>query len=71
MATVRQQIHEHDVVRLRRQAGSWPPGQEGTVVGIKGPWKLIEIADDRGAMLDLISVADQDLDVLWSRTTNA
>ena len=66
MATVGQQIHEHDVVKLRRQTGTWPAGQEGTVVGVKGPWKLIEIADDRGSMLDLISVADDDLAVIWS-----
>jgi hypothetical protein len=65
MATVRQQINEHDVVKLRRQVGSWPAGEEGTVVDVRGSWKLIEIADEQGAMLDLISVADSDLDVIW------
>jgi hypothetical protein len=65
MATIGQQIREHDVVTLRRQIGSWPSGQEGTVVAEEGPWKLIEIADEQGAMLDLISVLDVDLDVIW------
>jgi len=64
MATI-QKIHEHDVVRLRRQVKSWPVGQEGTVVAEKGPWKLIEVADEQGAALDFISVGERDLDVIW------
>jgi hypothetical protein len=65
MATIGQHIREHDVVILRRQVGSWPCGREGTVVAEQGPWKLIEIADEQGSMLDLISVLDADLDVIW------
>lgn len=64
MATV-QQIHEHDVVRLRRPVGSWLIGREGTVVAEKAEWKLIEIADEQGAALDFVSVVDSDLDVIW------
>jgi hypothetical protein len=64
MATT-QQIHEHDVVQLRRQIGSWPVGREGTVVAEKNGWKLIEIADEEGATLDFLSVADSDLNVIW------
>ena len=65
MATLDQKISEHDVVTLRRQIGSWPSGRDGTVVAEQGPWKLIEIADEQGSMLDLISVLDADLDVIW------
>jgi len=65
MATVDQRIREHDVVTLRRRIGSWPSGREGTVVATKGSWKLVEIADEQGAMLDLISVVESDLDVIW------
>jgi hypothetical protein len=65
MATVDQEIREHDVVTLRRQIGSWPSGREGTVVAEQGAWKLSEIADEQGSMLDLISVLDADLDVIW------
>ena len=63
--TMSQQIREHDVVALRRQIGSWPAGLEGTVVAEQGSWKLIEIADEQGAMQDLVSVLDTDLDVIW------
>lgn len=67
MAAVGHKIHEHDVVRLQRQLGGWPEGQQGTVVAEKGRWKLVEIADDRGVMLDLVSAAEGDLDVVWSQ----
>lgn len=66
MATIDHKIHEHDVVRLERPFGRWPEGQQGTVVAEKGRWKLVEIADDQGAMLDLVSAAEGDLDVVWS-----
>jgi hypothetical protein len=66
MTVARQQICEHDIVRLRRSIGIWPKGREGTVVAEKGPAKLVEIADDRGAMLDLVSAPDDALDVIWS-----
>lgn len=66
MATVGHKIHEHDVVRLQRRFGRWPEGRQGTVVAEKGHWKLIEIADDQGVILDLVSAAEGDLDVVWS-----
>jgi hypothetical protein len=65
MATADRKIGEHDVVKLRRQIGLWPSGQEGTVVAERGSWKLIEIADAQGATRDFISVPDADLDVVW------
>ena len=71
MAIATPRIHEHDSVRLRRQVGRWPAGQGGAVVAEKGIWKLIEIADDRGVMLDLISVAETDLELVWSARTKA
>lgn len=66
MATVGYKVHEHDVVRLRRQFGPWPAGRQGTVVGEKGCWNLIEIADDQGVALDFLSVDEEDLAVVWS-----
>jgi len=65
MATTSQEIREHDVVRLRRGVGKWAAAREGTVVAEKGNWRLVEIADDRGVTLDLISVREADLDVVW------
>jgi hypothetical protein len=65
MATTSQEIREHDVVQLRHRVGKWPAAQSGTVLAERGPWRLVEIADDSGEMLDLISVHERDLDVLW------
>ncbi len=65
MATTSQKIREHDVVRLRHRVGKWPAAQEGTVLAEKGQWRLVEFADDRGVMLDLVSVREGDLDVVW------
>lgn len=63
METVRHKIQEHDVVRLRRGVGRWPAQQKGTVLGEKDDWKLVEIADDRGVMLDLISIRESELEI--------
>jgi len=51
-----QLIGEHDVVALLRAHGRWPKGHVGTVVNDYGDVKLIEIADDKGQMLDLFQV---------------
>ncbi len=64
MATVKCAINEHDVVALRRQAGRWPAGTVGAVVSEQGKHKLIEIADDQGVMLDLISRPESELDLV-------
>jgi hypothetical protein len=61
MPTVSSRIKENDVVELRKRVGDWPSGRIGAVVSEQGAWKLIEIADDRGQMLDLISVSESDL----------
>ncbi|HMI82335.1 MAG TPA: hypothetical protein VK480_11145 [Solirubrobacterales bacterium] len=54
-------IRENDVVKLERAVGRWPAGTEGTVLSDHGISKLIEIADDRGQMLDLFEVREEDL----------
>ena len=66
MATLSREIHENDIVELRRQVGSWPAGREGMVVAEKGTLKLVEIADEQGATLDFVSVPERDLKTTWS-----
>jgi hypothetical protein len=63
MATITR-ISEHDYVELLRSVGRWSAGTRGTAVGDYGAWKLIEISDDRGQMLDLIDVAEADLELI-------
>jgi hypothetical protein len=58
MATVEQAIKENDVVELLDPAGRWPAGRVGAVVSDYGDVKLVEIADSRGEMLDLIQVSE-------------
>jgi hypothetical protein len=58
MATTKQAIREIDVVELLDGVGKWPAGTVGTVVHDLGEWKQIEISDDRGVMLDLVSALE-------------
>jgi len=64
MATVKHAIGEIDVVELiqpipkTQDPGSWPAGTTGTVVSDHGEVKLLEISDEKGQMLDLISVPE-------------
>jgi hypothetical protein len=71
MATsVRQAIHENDVVELTRpvaktqEAGDWPAGTIGAVVSEHDQHKLIEISDDDGQMLDFISETEDRLKLI-------
>ena len=64
MATVKHAIGEHDFVELLDAVGSWLAETRGTVVDEHGEWKQIEISDDRGQMLDLISVAEPRLKLI-------
>ena len=64
MATARMKIAEHDVVALKRDMRGWPVGTTGTAVIDHGSSKLIEISDDRGQMLDLFEVAEEDLELV-------
>ena len=64
MASVKHAIHEHDFVALRHQTGRWPAGTTGTVVSEQGEQRLIEVSDDQGVMLDLISQPESRLDLV-------
>jgi hypothetical protein len=46
------------VVEFLHSAGAWPAGTSGTVVDEHGEHKLVEISDDQGQMLDLVSVPE-------------
>jgi hypothetical protein len=61
MATVGYAIRENDVVELREPIGQWPAGRRAVVHAERGDWRLIEISDDQGVMLDLISVRESQL----------
>jgi hypothetical protein len=60
MRVTRPQITENDVVELTRAIGRWPAGTRGAVVSDHGAWKLIEVSDDQGVMLDLLDVEEGD-----------
>jgi hypothetical protein len=64
MATVKHAIGEHDYVELRDPVGRWPSARRGAVVSDYGEVKLIEISDERGAMLDLIQVPETGLKLI-------
>ncbi len=61
MATVKQVVRENDFVEFLHPVGSWSAGTRGTVVEERGEHKLVEISDDQGQMLDLVSVTDAQL----------
>jgi hypothetical protein len=61
MSITRLQITENDVVELTRAIGRWPAGTRGAVVSDHDAWKLIEVSDDQGVMLDLLDVEEGDL----------
>jgi hypothetical protein len=71
MATsVKQAIHENDVVELTRpvaktqEAGDWPAGTIGAVVAEHDQHKLLEIADNDGQMLDMVSETEDRLKLI-------
>jgi hypothetical protein len=59
-----QQVHEHDVVALKRSIRNWPAGTQGTALIDHGPSKLVEISDDQGQELDMFEVAEEDLELV-------
>jgi hypothetical protein len=67
---VKQAIHENDYVELTQAVdkvegtGQWPAGTIGAVVSEHDQHKLIEISDDRGVMLDLISQTEAQLELV-------
>jgi hypothetical protein len=64
MATVRTRITENDYVELIHPVGKWPTGTKGTAVSDYGTWKLLEISDEEGQMLDLFDVAESNLKLI-------
>lgn len=70
MVTIKRTISEHDVVELRDRIGEWPAGTGGTVVSERGAWKLVEVSDELGAMLDLISVREPGLRLISKHGTS-
>jgi hypothetical protein len=49
-------ISELDVVELGVQSGRWPAGTEGTVLERRDDSAVIEIADERGHTLEIVTV---------------
>ena len=45
-----------DVVELRTESGRWPVGTTGTVLEVSPEGALVEIADERGHTLDLLTL---------------
>jgi hypothetical protein len=64
MAVAPSKIAEHDVVSLKRSIGGWPPGTLGTALIDHGRSKLVEISDEHGRELDLLEVAEGDLELI-------
>jgi hypothetical protein len=64
MKTAHLQVTENDYVELIRANGKWPAGTRGTAVSDHGVWKLVEVSDDQGQMLDLLEVDDCDLKLI-------
>jgi hypothetical protein len=64
MAIVRTRITENDYVELIHPVGKWPAGTRGTAVSDYGAWKLLEVSDELGQMLDLFDVAESDLKLI-------
>jgi hypothetical protein len=57
---------ELDVVRLDAATDRWPAGTEGTLVDAFSHGGVVEVSDEQGRMLDLVSVAYKDMTVVWS-----
>jgi len=56
MAITRHVAKEFDVVEMLDPVGRWPAGTSGAIVDESRDWKQIEISDEQGQMVDLISV---------------
>lgn len=67
MPLVKQAIHENDYVELTQPVdklegtGQWPAGTRGTVVAEHDQHKMIEISNDCGVALDVISQTEDQL----------
>jgi hypothetical protein len=64
MASTDPRITENDYVELLRPNGRWPAGTRGTAVRDHHDWKLVEVSDEQGVMLDLLEVDELDLKLI-------
>jgi len=72
MATLKQKIKELDYVELLDPVDGWAAGTRGAVVAEADQWKQVEIADEQGQMLALLSVHEPRLKLItkYSDQTN-
>jgi hypothetical protein len=56
MSKVGADIRELDVVEFTVEAGRWPAGTRATVLEVLAAGALVEIDDDRGHTLELLSL---------------
>jgi hypothetical protein len=56
MPTLKQAIKELDFVELLDTVDGWDAGTRGAVVAEVDEWKQVEVADEQGQMLALLSV---------------
>lgn len=68
MAVTEQTSRENDVVELRAPVGRWPAGTTAVVHAEKEGWRLIEISDESGVMLDLLSAPESKLKLVVKYT---
>jgi hypothetical protein len=59
--TAEAKIDELDVVALRYREGAWPAGTEGAVVIDHGAHKMVEISDEEGRCVNLVSLPQERL----------
>ena len=60
-------IRENDPVALRDQIRKWPAGTLGAAVDINDGAALVEIVDDNGRLLDLLTVPNKLIEVRGPR----
>ena len=71
MATLKQRIKELDYVELLDSVDGWDVGTRGAVVAEADQWKQVEIADDQGQMLALLSVHESRLRLITKYSDQA
>jgi hypothetical protein len=66
-SVIRQRIRENDRVVLREPIGNWPAGTLGAAVDIYDGTALVEVVDENGRTLDLLTVPNELLEVQGPR----
>lgn len=59
-------VHELDVVSFDVPIGAWAAGTRGTVVDWSAAGGTVEVSDESGRMLDLVTVSYENVTVVWS-----